>query len=345
VGAGGTALARFTRSMIRLIAVAALPFGLAACSTLTSGRGSYAQTYYVASHNWAFRHTYPDADRLLNAFDFGHATLHASLLHGATGEQLDGPVFSRVTGVLRAPPSVPLADEAIAPDFAKLVPEIAAIFDWAHMLHRQLYDVLSDSRIEPQAQAARVRELLVYYSSRPDLALSRHPKSMSLMDGQPYSLTFRRAAPRYNGLVWSYHWLQMVVYDDLLGSSARATRAAAIDAAVAHFWTMVEDAGAAPTVMPMSAAIAPLFAERYPEAAIIFDNLHALHDVISDILSVDTLPPRATRRLAMEAASRYRDSTTSVISHDEWQVMSRAMGLDHMGGAAPANGQRVRPAP
>ena len=84
---------------------------------------------------------------------------------------------------------------AIGPDYVQLIPEVVAMFEWAHMLHRQLYDVLSDARISDERQV-RVQQLLAYYRSRPDLALSLRPKGMSLMEGQPYSLTFRRAAPR-----------------------------------------------------------------------------------------------------------------------------------------------------
>ena len=40
-----------------------------------------------------------------------------------------------------------------------------------------------------------------------------------------------------------------------------------------------------PKVMPMTAAVAPEFSRRYPEVAIIFDNLHSMHDVISDVLA------------------------------------------------------------
>jgi hypothetical protein len=42
--------------------------------------------------------------------------------------------------------------------------------------------------------------------------------------------------------------------------------------------------------MPMTPSVAPRFATRYPEAAIIFDNLHSMHDVISDILANDAVP-------------------------------------------------------
>jgi hypothetical protein len=87
--------------------------------------------------------------------------------------------------------------------------------------------------------------------------------------------------------------------------------------------------------MPQSSEIAPMFTERYPEAAIIFDNLHSLHDVASDILADPAIPRGEKRRALVEAAARYRDDTSSVVSIDDWKSMAHAMDLAKMGGPAP----------
>jgi hypothetical protein len=204
------------------------------------------------------------------------------------------------------------------------------------MLHRQLYDVLADVRLDSAARDGRVRELLRYYASRRDLALSALPKSMALMEGAPYSLVFRRQDPKFNGLLWSYHWYQMVVYDALLATSDEAGRRQNVDAATSHFWTLIADAPThMPTVMPLAAAVAPRFATRYPDAAIIFDNLHALHDVVADILSSPLVPSRDKRGAILRALATFQDSTTEIMSRDEWRSMARDMGVDKMGGEAP----------
>ncbi len=39
----------------------------------------YEQFYLPADHNFVFRRYYPAADRLFNAFDFGHAILYEKL--------------------------------------------------------------------------------------------------------------------------------------------------------------------------------------------------------------------------------------------------------------------------
>jgi hypothetical protein len=166
---------------------------------------------------------------------------------------------------------------------------------------------------------------------------------MSLMEGQPYSLTFRKRFPTYNGLIWSYHWLQMTLYEALLSSANPTQRRQNVDAVVARFWSMLDSAPSSlPTAMPQSSEIAPMFTERYPEVAIIFDNLHSLHDVASDILADPAIPRGEKRRALIEAADRYRDDTSSVVSIDEWKAMARAMDLAKMGGPAPVTGGNAR---
>ncbi len=84
----------------------------------------------------------------------------------------------------------------------------------------------------------------------------------------------------------------------------------------------------------MTAAIAPRFAARLPEASIIFDNLHSLHDVVSDILASPTISTGDKRRTLLRAAAAYRDDSTAVSSEAEWREMAAMMGVEHMGGIA-----------
>lgn len=298
--------------------------------------GVIPQTYLPARHNWAFRARYPEVDRLFNAFDYGHAIISELFVTrpATAGRELDGTQLTFITTkLLRYPPDVPLDAAAIAPEYTKLAPEIEQMFDWAHMLHRQVYDVLADERIPDARRQLEIDRLLRYYRGRRDLAFSALPKSMLLMEGQSYSGTFRRTAPRFNALIWSYHWLQIGVYDALLAGRSREERRALVTQVRDRFNAMVADSGANPTVMPMSAVVAPRFSTRYPELAIIFDNLHSMHDVVSDILaSTGTLADK--RNLLLVAAQRYRDDSTLVTSRDEWLTMSRDMGVDRMGGVA-----------
>jgi len=299
----------------------------------------YEQTYMPASHNWAFRSAYSKSDRLFNAFDYGHAVLYETLWRhpSAPVERLDQREFDFITKKLLVdPPRVTLDESAIAPEYSKLAPEVVEMFEWAHMLHRQIYDVLADERIADRDRDARVAEVLKYYRSRPALAFSSHPKDMELMEGQSYSLAFRKKFPKYNGLIWSYHWLQMTLYDALLAGDNPRERHANVAMVTDRFWEMLRGGQKAlPAMMPMSPAIATRFSSRFPEAAIIFDNLHSLHDVVSDILANPSVPRDRKRAEILAAAARYRDDTSNVMTADAWRSMALEMGVENMGGLPP----------
>ena len=299
----------------------------------------YEQTYMKAPHNWVFRSHYPEADRLFNAFDYGHAILYETLWRNpdSPSSSLDEKQFNFITQKLLVhPPRVMLDESAIGPEFAKLAPEAHEMFEWAHMLHRQIYDVLADERIPDSRRDSQVAAVVQYYRSRPALAFSTKPKSMELMEAQPYSLAFRKRFPKYNGLIWSYHWYQMAIYDALLAGNTSAQRKANVGLVTDRFWQMLRGGQSGlPSLMPMSPAIATRFSARYPEAAIIFDNLHSLHDVVSDILSNPSVPREKKRAAILAAAARYRDDTSFVTSHDEWRSMALEMGVANMGGLPP----------
>src|SRR5690349_13189049 len=332
---------------MRRLAVAVL---LASTANVASAQWSttYDQFYRQAPHNWAFRRNYSDADRLFNAFDYGHAILYETLwtAPNAPVSRLETDEYDYITKrLLVKPPRIPLEESAIEVEYAKLAPEAKQMFDWAHVLHRQIYDVWADERIPLERKDAEVARLVAYYKSRRDVAFSSHPKDMGLMEGQPYSLAFRRRYPKFNGLIWAYHWLQVGLYEPLVTATNAADRRAGIDTALARFRAMLEQAPQRmPKVMPMTAAVAPEFARRYPEVAIIFDNLHSMHDVISDVLADSTIPRSRKRAEILLAARRYRDDTTSVMTVAEWRSMAVSMGVAQMGGSAVGGAPASTPA-
>lgn len=299
---------------------------------------TYEQFYLQAKHNWQFRQRYQAADRLFNAFDFGHAILYETLWTrpDAPAAELEEKWYDRLTKeILVQPPRLPLEEAAIEIAYARLAPEAKQMFDWAHILHRQIYDVLADESLTAQRKDAEVARLIAYYQTRPDLAFSSRPKSMELMQEQPYSLAFRQNYPKFNGLIWAYHWLQVGLYEPLLAASSSAERQKGVRATVARFWQMLEEpTRTMPYQMPMTAAVAPTFATRYPEAAIIFDNLHSMHDVISDILANEAVPRDRKRAEILRAAQLFRNETSYVMPIAAWRTMALAMGIENMGGPA-----------
>lgn len=323
LGAGALALASMT----------ALPVTAQAQWSTT-----YEQFYLQAPHNWQFRTHYSHADRLFNAFDFGHAILYETLWRfpDRPASELEVKRYDQlVKRILPRPPRLPLEEATIEPMYVRLAPEAKVMFEWAHLLHRQLYDILADERLNWTQKDTEVARLIAYYRTRPDLAFSAKPKSMALMQEQPYSLAFRKKYPKFNGLIWGYHWLQVGLYEPLMVGRTPEERQAGVRATVARFWQMLQDAPRTmPHQMPMTAPVAPSFAARYPEAAIIFDNLHSMHDVISDILTNPAVPRDRKRTEIMRAAVRFRDDTTEVMSVSAWKQMAEHMGAENMGGPA-----------
>ena len=297
---------------------------------------TYEQFYLQAPHNWTFRDRYQAADRMFNAFDYGHAILYETLWTkpDASTSELEVKEFDYLTKkVLVSPPRVPLEEGAIEIAYAKLAPEAKAMFEWAHILHRQMYDVLADERLSDSRKDAEVTRLIAYYRTRSDIAFSSKPKSMELMQEQPYSLAFRQNYPKFNGLIWAYHWLQVGLYEPLIVNTTSDARQAGVRATVARFWQMLDEAPKKmPYQMPMTSAIAPKFTARYPEAAIIFDNLHSMHDVISDILANPGVSRDRKRAEILRAARLYRDDTSYVMPVKAWLTMSQEMGVENMGG-------------
>jgi hypothetical protein len=293
----------------------------------------YHPFYLPAEHNWQFRAHYPAVDRLVNAFDFGHGILYEELYTrpDAPVERLERTIYERLTRqILRNPPRMPMPEEAFMPRYARFVPLAKQMFEWSHMLHRQVYDVLADPGV--QDRDAALEEVYQYYiTSR--LAFTDVPKSMAIMDEQYFSQEFRQRYPRFNGLIWAYHWLQIAIHEPFMHTDDPEELQAAMMAIKARFWQMVADPpDALPVEMPMMPAIAPEFSRRYPRVAAIFDNLHMMHDVISDILVSDLVEDR--RREIYRQADLFRDPGYDAMTDPAWFEMAIAHGVDAQGGPA-----------
>lgn len=332
-----------TLSLTLALVGAALPLGSSAA--FAQDRRD-EQFYYPGAFNWQFLRSYPEAARLFNAFDYGHAVLYERLLT-ANGEAL----FTRLgreytyltTDLLVRPPRFAIAEEAVMPSYAKLAWQAKQMFDWAHVLHRQIYDVYSDERLPMATKDSLIERLTDYYLSREDVAFTPVPKSMALMDGQRFSQVFRREHAKFNGLIWAYHWLQVGLYEPLIAGATGAEKKQLVQTTVARFWEMVQKE-TYPAVMPMTSAIAPEFSRRHPRAAVIFDNLHMMHDIISDVLASPLVPSDAKREAIYGQLAEFRNPATNVITMAEWRMMADHMGgIEAMGG--PVSGAAPRPAP
>jgi hypothetical protein len=295
--------------------------------------------YYPGAFNWVFLERYPAAARLFNAFDYGHAILYETLYQArdsAAGEALTHAYRYLTTDLLVRPPRYAVSEEAIEPSYAKLAWRALRMFDWAHVLHRQIYDVYADERLSPAGRDSLIERLTDYYLADRAYAFAPVPKAMALMDEQAYSQVFRQRFPTFNGLIWAYHWLQVGLYEPFVVGRTPEERRAGVLAAVARFWEMLEAPPLSmPRVMPLTPIIAPQFTRRHPRAAAIFDNLHMMHDIVSDILTSPRVARDRKRGAIYAALAEFRDTSRNVMSHEEWLMMGHHMGgIDAMGGPA-----------
>ena len=293
------------------------------------------QFYYPGSFNWKFLKSYPEAAKLFNAFDYGHAILYERLLstdRTRRSAALAKEYWYLTTDLLVRPPRFAIAEEAVMPNYGKLAWQAKQMFDWAHVLHRQIYDVYSDERLTLAAKDSLIERLTDYYLTRKDVAFTAVPKTMALMDEQPFSQIFRREHAQFNGLIWAYHWLQVGLYEPLIAGTSSAEKKQRVQTTLARFWQMVQT-GQYPVVMPMTSGIAPEFSRRHPRAAVIFDNLHMMHDIISDVLASPTIPRNEKRAVIYAQLAEFRNPSANVIAMKDWMDMA-----DHMGGVSAMGG-------
>lgn len=254
---------------------------------------------------------YPEAQNLLYAFDYGHALVYEQLLNNR-GNISDPEVFEKdllkqVQAILKSPPKVKIDETDIAPSYTYTFPLTLNLFDWSHMLHQFVLDILA-TRDSSNSYIKEINNLYKKYSSKPEIAITDVCKTMLFMDGHYFSKSFRKEYPSFNLLIWSYHWFQIKLYEDLL-LPTKMQRDAAVNGTVNEFFNLISNLpeSADFDMMPETAKVAPTLAKLFPKLPPAFDNNHMLHDIVSDILvskKIDTKKIRAeglkTARMALD---------------------------------------------
>lgn len=218
----------------------------------------------------------------LNAVAVGHAFAYEDLVTGKAGE-LETKTFEKINRVLKNPPRF-MPDEAnISPTFGRKYGVLEQVFDWAHTLHFQTVDVLASTELTEKEKEAEIEALYQFYLNEVPYAITGLPMNMGYLDSQPYSKAFREKYPKVNGLFWGYHWLQGSMYDLLYGKTLEEQQQAYKQ--MGKQYRQVELYRTDRPFMPMFAEVSPRFAQRFPEIANTFDNLHMLHDMVNDALA------------------------------------------------------------
>ena len=252
--------------------------------------------YYRALWNFSLRENLKELDIDFNGIDFGHSNLYENLL--LTGAKdvpsIEDRARKDTLRFIASRPTLPPNEEAIAPTYMKLAWRAQNTFDEAHALHRSTYDIyVADLSASDKDRA--VRKVLAYYQDSP-YAITARRLDHRRLDSLPYSKTFRRKFPLFNATIWAYHYLQVAVYDPLSAAPDLPAKQKAVQPILATYHGYLEQPPIQWTFMPMTGEYSSLFARKYAAIANIFDNLHMLHDTISDILASDLLPTWDAKR-------------------------------------------------
>ena len=252
--------------------------------------------YYRALWNFALREHLKELDIDFNGIDFGHSNLYESLLlKGATDiPAIEDRARKETLRFIASRPALPPNEEAIAPTYMKLAWRAQNTFDEAHSLHRSTYDIYLSDLSAPEKDRA-IRKVLAYYQDS-RYAITSQRLDHRRLDSLPYSKTFRQKFPLFNATIWAYHYLQVSVYDPLATATDLSAKQQAVQPILAAYHGYLDNPPVQWTFMPLTAEYSPRFAGHYPEIANIFDNLHMLHDTISDILASERLPAWEAKR-------------------------------------------------
>ncbi len=249
-----------------------------------------AQFRLPASYNFTFYNTYPEAARSFYAAHFAHFSAYEVLLNkGPDAVNEMQRLEERIRYYVANPPRLEPPAEIIAPNWSKIAYRTGQAMDWTHMLHSQLYDILTDDRIGDK-KAAGERAISYYLSNSSSAFSTRGYGHAFMLAGGSWAETFAHKYPAINAILWAYHWHHAAVYEALMEPDT-ATRRAELDRVIRVFSDSV--LVNLPTYMPLAAQFAPKFAELWPAAAHIFDNLHMMHDVVNDIMADERIPREA----------------------------------------------------
>jgi hypothetical protein len=250
--------------------------------------------YYRALWNFSLREDLAELDSEFNGVDFGHSNLYEHLLltGGKDVQAIEETARKQTLAFIASRPTLNPNEEAIAPTYMKLAWRAQNTFDEAHALHRATYDIVVSD--EPDKDRA-IRNVLAYYQDSA-YAITAKRLDHQRLDAMPYSKAFRRKFPLFNATIWAYHYLQVAVYDPLRAAHDLQSKTQAVRPILTTYRRYLDQPQVQWTFMPLTAEYSPEFSASYPEIANIFDNLHMLHDNISDILSSELVPTWEAKR-------------------------------------------------
>jgi hypothetical protein len=207
----------------------------------------------------------------------------------------------------------------------------AEILERGRAFRREVIAILADPDISDHAAA--LEAAIARYRSRPEVALTTAPKNMDVLYSHEGALAFRTERRDLNGPLWSGHWLHLAITEPYTDLPPGPDRAAALDTVEARYRAKLDRGDAPndwPTELPLAPAIAPGLVWASPEAAIVWDNLSMLTEVVADILAAPDIDDRRARIDA--AVDFFTDPSTGLTPQLMWETMALRHGIFFQGG-------------
>ena len=223
-----------------------------------------------------------------------------------------------------------VAQEAAA-GYAVLGPRAAAIIERANAFYREVLGILADRTVtDREAELAAAVER---YRSRPDVALPAAPKNMDILYDHPYALDFRTGYTDLDGVIWAGHWFNLAVSEPLTDFAEEERRLAGIDTVTNRYFAKLsygEPPEFFPSELPLAPSISPGLIFLSPQAAMIWDNLSMMQEVLADVLA----SPAVTDVPAAidETVAWFMDPVNGVTDQDFWEIMALRHGIFFQGG-------------
>jgi hypothetical protein len=216
--------------------------------------------------------------------------------------------------------------------YAVLGPRAAEIIARGNAFWREVIGILAE---EPRFAERRVAlaAAVERYKSRAEVALPTAPKSMDILYDHPYTADFRRGYADLDGLIWAGIWLNLASSEPIGDFSDPTARQTGVDTVMTRYYGKLsygEPPMFFPSELPLAPTIAPGLIFLNPEAAMIWDNVTMMQEVLADVLAAPDVPD--VHAAIEEAVDHFMDPVNGITDQGFWEIMALRHGIFFQGG-------------
>ncbi len=226
-----------------------------------------------------------------------------------------------------------VAEEAAA-GYATLGERGAGLIARANAFHREVLGILADPSVATFAERrVAVAAAVERYRNWPELAVPSGPKDMDILYNHPQNQAFRTGYTDLGGLIWAGYWLKLAVTEPFTDLADPVRRAQGIDTVTTRYHLKLSYGDPPqffPSELPMAPAISPGMIFLSAEAAMIWDNVSMMQEVLSDVMASPTVTDvRGAIDLTIE---HFMDAEFSIRDQGYWEIMALRHGIFFQGG-------------